>query len=118
MSVSAVCRCAVGPGGLTSDGAAHAASGGATRESSGGAPREPSGDALHAGSGRSVVAGAVLAGKGAAGSGTATGTSPPTRTCDHGTDGPRNGGAASGGRGAAYGSLVHVGCTSSGRWAE
>jgi translation initiation factor IF-2 len=54
----------------------------------------------------------------AAGSGAATGTSPPTRTCDHGTDGPRNGGAASGGRGAVYGLGVQAGCTSIGRWAE
>jgi hypothetical protein len=42
---------------------------------------------------------------------------PPARTSDHGTAGPRSGGAASGGRGARYGSVVHDGCTSSGRWA-
>ena len=67
--------------------------------------------------GGGTAAGGGAAGDGTAGSGAATGTSLPTRTCDHGTDGPRNGGAASGGRGAVYGSGVHVGCTSSGRWA-
>ena len=42
----------------------------------------------------------------------------PARTCDQGTDGPRSGGAASGGRGAVYGKAFHVGCTSSGRFGE
>jgi len=100
--VSAVCRCTAGPGGPTSDDAARAASGGA----------------VHAASGGTVLAGALVVGSDAAGNGAATGTSVPTRTCDHGTDGPRNGGAASGGRGAVYGSGVQVDCTSSGRCAE
>ena len=107
--MSAVCRCAGGPGGPTSDGAARAAAGGVAGAASDGA--------AHAASGGTVVAGTAVAGSGAIGSGAAAGTSLPTRTCDHGTNGPRNGGAASGGRGTVYGSGVHVGRTSSGRCA-
>jgi pilus assembly protein FimV len=101
--VSAVCRCTAGPGGPTSGGAARAASAGTVVAGSGATGDGAIGDGA--------------AGSGATGSGAATGTSLPTRTCDHGTNGPRNGGAASGGRGAVYGSGVHVGRTSSGRCA-
>jgi hypothetical protein len=114
--MSAVCRCTAGPGGPTSGGAVRAASGGTVHAASGCTVLAASGGAVHASSGGTVVAGTVVAG-GAIGSGAATGTSLPTRTCDHGTNGPRNGGAASGGRGTVYGSAVHVGRTSSGRCA-
>ena len=112
--MSAVCRGTAGPGGPTPGGAARPASGAV-----GAAGTDVAGThAAGADVGGTDAAGAEVEGTDAEGSGAATGASPPTRTCDHGTDRPRNGGAADGGRGAVYGSEVHVVCTSSGRWAE
>ena len=131
--MSAVCRCTAGPGGPTSDGAARAAAGGVADAASDGAVHAAPGGTVVADTGvvgtgvvgTRVVGGGVVGGGvvgsgvvggGVVGSGAATGTSVPTRTCDHGTKGPRNGGASSGGRGAVYGSGLHVDRTSSGRF--
>ena len=124
--MSALCRGPGGPCVPTSAGAAQGASAAVAQGASAavaqgasaGAAHAASGGADDAASGGAVGAGPGTAGNGDSGSGGATGTSLPTRTCDHNTDGPRNGGAASGGRGAVYGSGVHVDWTSSGRCAE
>ena len=118
MSASAVCRGLGGPGGPTSDGAARAAAGGVADAASDGAVHAAPGGTVVADTGvvGTGVVGTRVVGGGVVGSGAATGTSVPTRTCDHGTKGPRNGGASSGGRGAVYGSGLHVDRTSSGRF--